>query len=29
MKDSTRAFVFGAIVGAVAYHIMTQSKTNK
>lgn len=29
MKGNTKAFVFGLVVGAVAYHIMNQSKTAK
>lgn len=27
MKSTTKSFVFGMVVGAVAYHIMTQAKT--
>lgn len=27
MKGTTKAFLFGLVVGAVAYHIMMQSKS--
>jgi hypothetical protein len=27
MKGSTKGFVFGVVVGAVAYHVMTNAKT--
>lgn len=29
VKSSTKSFVFGVVVGAVAYHIMTNAKTAK
>lgn len=29
MKGSQKAFIFGLVVGAVAYHVVTQKKVGK